>query len=297
MTRILVTGKQGQVGFELLRSLSVLGEVIAVGRDECDLADEHAVAALLDKYAPDVIVNPAAYTAVDRAETEREMAFAINATAPAVMAAAAVKSGALLVHFSTDYVYDGDKAGAYLESDDTGPRSVYGQSKLAGEQAIAASGARHLIFRTSWVFGAHGNNFAKTMLRLAGERESLKVVADQFGAPTAASVIADVTAQVIGQYLHAKSTDAFPYGIYHLAAAGETNWRDYAVEVVDQARALGAALKLKASDIEPIPTSGYPLPAPRPANSRLSTDKLRDTFGLALPEWRDTLQRTLQLML
>lgn len=297
MTRILVTGKQGQVGFELLRSLSVLGEVIAVGRDECDLADEHAVAALLDKYAPDVIVNPAAYTAVDRAETERDLAFAINATAPAVMAAAAVKSGALLVHFSTDYVYDGDKAGAYLESDATGPRSVYGQSKLAGEQAIAASGARHLIFRTSWVFGAHGNNFAKTMLRLAGERESLKVVADQFGAPTAASVIADVTAQVVGQYLHAKSTDAFPYGIYHLAAAGETNWRDYAVEVVDQARALGAALKLKASDIEPIPTSGYPLPAPRPANSRLSTDKLRDTFGLALPEWRDTLQRTLQLMI
>ncbi|WP_283151039.1 dTDP-4-dehydrorhamnose reductase [Silvimonas soli] len=297
MTRILVTGKQGQVGFELLRSLSVLGEVIAVGRDECDLADEHAVAALLDRYAPDVIVNPAAYTAVDRAETERELAFAINATAPAVMAAAAVKSGALLVHFSTDYVYDGDKAGAYLESDATGPRSVYGQSKLAGEQAIAASGARHLIFRTSWVFGAHGNNFAKTMLRLAGERESLKVVADQFGAPTAASVIADVAAQVVGQYLHAKSTDAFPYGIYHLAAAGETNWRDYAVEVVDQARALGAALKLKASDIEPIPTSGYPLPAPRPANSRLSTDKLRTTFGLALPEWRDTLQRTLQLMI
>lgn len=297
MIRILVTGRHGQVGFELQRSLAVLGEVIAVGREDCDLSDPAAIEEMLARVKPQVIVNPAAYTAVDRAETERDQAFAINATAPRVLAEAAARSGALLVHYSTDYVFDGDKSTAYSESDVPQPRSVYGQSKLAGEAAIIASGAQYVIFRTSWLYGAYGNNFARTILRLAARRESLKIVADQFGAPTPASMVADITAQVLGIWLKTKSPATFPFGVYHLAAAGETSWHDYATTVLTLAKEYGMQLRLDAQSIEPIPTAGYPLPAPRPANSRLSTSKLNKTFGLVAPDWREPLAYTLKLMI
>ncbi|KAF0812331.1 dTDP-4-dehydrorhamnose reductase [Andreprevotia sp. IGB-42] len=296
MKTILVTGKLGQVGFELQRSLAVLGQVVAVDRDECDLTDVTAIGALLDRVRPDIIVNPAAHTAVDKAESEPALAEAINAAAPQVLAQWAAQHQALLVHYSTDYVFDGSQPGWYAETDSPNPQSVYGKTKLAGELAIQASGCRHLIFRTSWVFGAHGGNFAKTMLRLAREREELKVVADQHGAPTSAALLADVTAQVLAQYLHAKNPADFPFGLYHLVAAGRTSWHEYAQAVVGEALARGIALKLDQSAILPIPTSAYPLPAPRPANSGLSTDKLRSTFGLTLPEWQQGLAHVMQLI-
>ena len=198
--KILLTGKNGQVGFELQRALAPLGEVVAVDQHECDLSNPDAIRQLVAKVAPQVIINPAAYTAVDKAESEQQLAQAINGTAPGVFGEEAARLGALVIHYSTDYVFDGCASGAYLESDTPNPQSVYGKTKLAGEKALQASGADHLIFRTSWVFGAHGANFAKTMLRLAAEREGLKIVADQFGAPTSAALLADVTAQVLGQY-------------------------------------------------------------------------------------------------
>ncbi len=294
--KFLLTGKNGQVGFELQRALAPLGEVVAVDRSACDLADPDAIRALIARLRPDVIVNPAAYTAVDRAESDETAAHAINAIAPGVIGEAARAIGAVVVHYSTDYVFDGTGEGAYRESDTPNPQSVYGRTKLAGEQALQASGADHLIFRTSWVFGAHGGNFAKTMLRLASERDVLKVVADQYGAPTPAALLADATAQVLGR-LQREGRNGFPFGLYHLVADGVTTWHAYAQAVVSAAAAAGKPLKIAAADIEAIPTSAYPVPAPRPANSRLNTDQFRQAFGLRLPPWEEGLAHVLQQLL
>lgn len=291
--KILLTGKNGQLGFELQRSLAPLGAVIAVDSDDCDLADAQALRELVRGVRPDIIVNPAAYTAVDKAETEAEFVRTINSDAPGVLGEEAERLGALVVHYSTDYVFDGGKDGAYLECDDTHPQSVYGLTKRDGERALQAATARHLIFRTSWVVGAHGQNFAKIMLRLASERESLSVVADQWGAPTSAALLADVTAQVIAQWRLADA-ERFPYGLYHVVAAGETNWYDYARFVLAKAQHAGKSLKVSSADIKAITTADYPTPAKRPANSRLDTQKFRDTFALELPHWQSGVSHVLQ---
>ncbi|WP_239292774.1 dTDP-4-dehydrorhamnose reductase [Candidatus Nitrotoga sp. 1052] len=286
---ILLFGKNGQVGFELQRALSPFGLVHAFGRQDCDLANLSQVREIVRQLRPDIIVNASAYTAVDKAESEPQIAYLINATVPSVLAEEAASIGALIVHYSTDYVFDGMQSGWYVEDDIPNPQSVYGTSKLAGENGIAAAGCRNLIFRTSWVFGAHGGNFAKTILRLAKERESLRVIADQHGAPTSAHLIADVTAQVIVRYWNEVNRESFPYGIYHLVAAGETTWYEYAKYVIAYAEKTGIALRLKSSAIEAIPSIDYPLPAPRPSNSKLNSGKLRKTFGLILPDWHQDM--------
>lgn len=294
--RILLTGKHGQVGFELQRALSPFGEVIAVGHAECDIADASALSTLVQSVKPDLIINAAAYTAVDKAESEPELARAVNAVAPGVLGEEAVKLGAWVVHYSTDYVFDGTKPSAYTEEDITTPLNVYGRTKRDGEIALQTSGAQHLIFRTSWMVGAHGGNFAKTILRLALERESLNVVADQYGAPTSAALVADVTALLVRQTQREGLRD-FPFGLYHLVASGETTWCDYARFVVSEARTLGKALKLSPDSIYAIPSSAYPLPAKRPANSRLDTGKLRGCFDVALPDWHGDVRQILRQML
>lgn len=281
--KILLTGKNGQVGFELQRALAPLGEVVVVDLADCDLSNPDAIRRLVAEVKPQVIINPAAYTAVDKAEAEPALARAINGTAPGVFGEEAARLGALVIHYSTDYVFDGSKPGAYLESDAPNPQSVYGQTKLAGEQALQASGADCLIFRTSWVFGAHGGNFAKTMLRLAQERDELKVIADQIGAPTGADLIADVTAAA----LHAVLQQPGLGGLYHLAAAGETSWHGYARFVIAQAAEAGWPLRVQAEQVQAIPTSAYPTPARRPHNSRLALDHLQRAFGLTLPAWQE----------
>ncbi|MCD2176180.1 dTDP-4-dehydrorhamnose reductase [Rhizobium sp. C4] len=293
--RLLLTGKNGQVGFELQRAIAPLGEVAALDRTVCDLENEASIREAVRQFKPDVIVNPAAYTAVDKAEGEESRAHAINARAPAILGEEATRLGALVVHYSTDYVFDGTAKSYYRETDRTGPQSVYGKTKLAGEEALAATGARHIVFRTSWVFGAHGANFAKTMLRLARERETLSVVADQTGAPTSAALIADVSAYVIRQLAATKTADFD--GIYHLVASGETNWHAYASHVIEYARAKGHATKVAADTIRAIATADYPTPAKRPANSRLDTRKLRDAFGLTLPDWKVGVDRVLEQIL
>jgi dTDP-4-dehydrorhamnose reductase len=294
--KLLVTGKNGQVGFELTRALSVLGEVIAVDRRTCDMADAEAIRAMVRQVQPDVIVNAAAYTAVDKAESEKQLASAINAVAPGVLGEEAAKLDALVVHYSTDYVFNGSKSGAYTENDTADPQSAYGQSKLDGERALIKANRKHLILRTSWVYGAHGGNFAKTMLRLAADREKLTVVADQFGAPTSAAVMADLTAQLVGRYAR-EGAKKFPYGVYHAVNSGETHWCDYARFVVGTAIAAGKPLKATPDNITPITTAQYPTPAKRPANSRLDTKKFRNTFGLRLPPWQESLQHVLQQIL
>lgn len=283
---ILVTGSNGQVGFELRRSLAPLGNVVALDRAACDLSKPDSLREVVRHVRPDVIVNPAAYTAVDKAETESDLAFAVNGVAPGVLAEEARALGSLLVHYSTDYVFAGTGDTPYVETDAVGPLSVYGKSKLAGEQAIAEVGGASIVLRTCWVAGAHGGNFAKTMLKLGRERDALRVIADQFGAPTTASLIAEVTANIVGRaWLHGDRA-AFATGVYHLAAAGETSWHGYATEVLQYAARKGVELKVDPAAIEAIPATAYPLPAPRPANSRLSTRKLRETFDIYLPEWQ-----------
>lgn len=288
--RILLLGSEGQVGWELQRALAPLGVLVAGDRRECDLADADALRRFVAQADPQIIVNAGAYTAVDKAEQDEDTARRVNADALALLGAEAKSRSALLVHYSTDYVFDGSKAGAYLESDGTNPLSVYGRTKLLGEQAIVASGCRHLIFRTSWVFAARGGNFAKTMLRLAAERTSLNVIADQHGAPTAAELLADVTAHAIRE-VQAQRVEG---GLYHLAAGGETTWFGYARYVIEQALSLGLSLKAGPDAVQPIPTSAYPLPAQRPANSRLCTDKLQAAFGLYLPPWQYHVRRMLE---
>lgn len=289
--RILLLGKDGQVGWELQRSLSPLGSVLALGRAQCDLSDLGKLKQVLDEYKPQLIVNAAAYTAVDKAETEVELARTLNSEVPALLAAAAKTANAWLVHYSTDYVFDGTKDGVYAEDDTPSPLSVYGQTKLEGEQHIVQSGCKHVILRTSWVFSAHGANFAKTMLRLAAERSELKVIDDQYGAPTSAELIADVTALCIARLT--QSDDAALQGIYHLTAAGVTTWHGYAQYVIAQAMHSGQTLKCLPSAVLAISSSEYSLPAKRPHNSRLATDKLQAAFGLELPPWTYHVQRML----
>lgn len=291
--RLLLTGKNGQLGFELQRALGPLGEVIALDQAGCDLRNPDAIRALVRTIRPDFIINPAAYTAVDRAESDADAAFAVNATAVGILGEEAARIDACVVHYSTDYVFSGDKAGAYSEDDIPDPQSVYGQSKLAGERALQASGARSLILRTSWVVGAHGENFAKTMLRLAATRDTLNVVSDQFGAPTSAALLADITAHLVRQ-VQRDTPAAFPFGLYHLAAAGETNWHEYACVVIDAAIKAGRALKLAPDQILPILAAAYPTAARRPPNSRLDTQKLRTSFNLTLPHWREGISHVLQ---
>lgn len=294
--RIALLGAQGQLGHALAQALPALGQVKAFGRAQADLTQPAALRQLLDQHQPQLIVNAAAYTAVDKAQSEPGLAQAINAQAPAALAQWAASHAAVLVHYSTDYVFDGHATRPYTEADAPAPASVYGQSKWAGERAVQAAGGRHLVFRTSWVVGAHGGNFLKTMLRLAMERDSLRVVADQHGAPTATDLIAHTTVQALQQMranLAASSTpnvwapvDDPRWGLYHLAASGHTTWHAYACHVVARAQARGWPLRASAERIQAIRTDEYPLPAPRPANSRLDTQRLQSRFGLAMPDWR-----------
>ncbi len=288
---ILLLGKGGQVGWELQRSLAVLGNLTALDFDSTehcgDFANPVGIADTVRALRPDVIVNAAAHTAVDKAESEPELARLLNATTPGVLAQEAARLGALLVHYSTDYVFDGSGTRPWVETDTPAPLSVYGRTKLEGEQRIAQSGAQHLILRTSWVYAARGGNFAKTILRLAQERERLTVIDDQWGAPTGADLLADVTAHAI-RHLHRQPQDA---GLYHVAAAGETNWNLYAKYVLVQAMKALPAIKIKATDVMPVPTSAFPTPAVRPHNSRMNTRKLQTTFGLTLPHWQQGVAR------
>ena len=289
--KLLLLGGNGQVGRELRRSLARLGELVVATRDgvdadiALDLDAPVALAAMVRDIAADVVVNAAAYTAVDKAETDAEAAFRINAEAPAAIAAACAGSGALLVHYSTDYVFDGSASRPYREDDATAPLGVYGASKLAGEQAIRASGARHAILRTAWVYAAHGRNFLLTMLRLANERDELRVVADQVGAPTPAAWIADATADVIRHGV----VDA---GTWHLVAEGQASWHGFAEAIMDEAHALG--MLARKPSVLPITTADFPTPAKRPAYSVLDTTRLRDDFGIVPPDWRDSLRATLR---
>jgi dTDP-4-dehydrorhamnose reductase len=297
--KILLLGCNGQVGWELQRSLQPLGEVLACdfdtsGEYRADFLRPADVAALVARLAPQVIVNAAAHTAVDKAESEPELARLINATTPCAIAEAAQKLGALLVHYSTDYVYDGSGSAPRTETALTGPLSVYGSTKLEGEDLIRASGARHVILRTSWVYAARGNNFIKTMLRLAAERDALSVIDDQIGAPTGADLLADVTAQVIAKITADAHGGKALGGTFHCVAAGETSWFDYARFVIEWARAQGQPVKVAPDGVRPVPTSAYPTPAARPLNSRLSTAKLRETFSLDLPDWRVGVERMLR---
>ncbi|MCV2422804.1 dTDP-4-dehydrorhamnose reductase [Paucibacter sp. DJ2R-2] len=290
MTRILLLGKNGQVGWELQRALSPLGELIALDRhDGGDLTDSAALSATVRRIAPQLIVNAAAYTAVDKAESDSSTAQQINATAPGLLADEAARLGALLVHYSTDYVFDGSGDQARDEAAATAPLSVYGASKLAGEEAIRASGCQHLILRTSWVYAARGANFAKTMLRLAAEREQLSVISDQIGAPTGADLLADLCAHMARATLR----DPSLAGTYHAVAAGATSWYAYACHVIEFARARGTALRVAPDQVQAIPTEAYPTPARRPLNSRLATDKLQQAFGLRLPHWQQGVERML----
>jgi len=291
--KILLFGRSGQVGWELQRALAPLGELSALDSDEADFAAPESLAAVVRNVRPDVIVNAAAHTAVDRAEAEPALARRINAEAPAVLAREAASAGAWLVHYSTDYVFDGSGDTAWSEDAPTGPRNVYGTTKLEGEIAIRASGARHLLFRTSWVYGTRGGNFARTMLRLAGERDRLAVIDDQIGAPTGAELIADVTAHAI----RAVVAGAAPGGTYHLAAAGETSWHGYACRVIETARAAGAPVKVAREAIAAVPSSEFKTAAARPGNSRLDTTKLRRAFGLTLPPWQAGVDRMLAELL
>ena len=285
---ILLTGRSGQVGWELARALLPLGRIHACGRAELDLADAAALRRGLEALRPDAIVNAAAYTAVDLAEQEPERAEAINAAAPAVLAQWAAAHGALLVHYSTDYVFDGAKAAPYVETDPTHPLGAYGRSKLAGETAIRAAGCDHLVFRTSWVYAARGANFLRTILRLAAEREELRVVDDQIGAPTWARLIAEATAHALRQALQERRSGRFAGGVFHLAAGGETSWYGFARAIVE------GRPGLRVKTVRPIATAEYPTPARRPSNSRLDTGAFRARFGLELPDWREGLRLCLE---
>jgi dTDP-4-dehydrorhamnose reductase len=277
--RILITGKNGQVGTELSRRYESHPGVVLTGRDECDLGSEASIRGAVRRVKPTVIINAGAYTAVDQAEKERPLCFAINAAAPLVLAEEAARLDALLIHYSTDYVFDGTKSGPYVESDPIHPLSVYGESKAAGEAAIAETGCKYLILRTSWVYGAHGKNFLRTMLRLGADRPELRVVDDQLGAPTSAAAIAEATARLVG------AAPGAP-GIYHMTAAGSTSWYGFAC-------AIFSAVGPPSPRMQPIPSSDYPTPARRPANSVLANEKFAHTFGFRLPSWQQQLDQVL----
>ncbi|CAJ0690678.1 dTDP-4-dehydrorhamnose reductase [Ralstonia mannitolilytica] len=290
---LLLTGCNGQLGFELQRRLAVLGRVIALDRVAGNLAHPAALRKTLREVHPDVIVNAAGYTDVERAETEADQAFAVNALAVSLLAEEAKAMGSLLVHYSTDYVFDGRNSNPYLEVDAANPLSTYGKSKLAGDLAIAQSGARALVFRTGWVAGAHGSNFAKTILQLGQERDVLRVIADRIGGPTTADLIADVTTDLVARYWQLDDRQSFPFGLYHVAATGQASWYDYAVEVLANAQERGIALKAGPERVVPISAADYPAVAQRPAYSCLDTSKLRQTFGIGLPDWKTGLRRLL----
>jgi len=292
--KLLLLGKGGQVGWELQRSLAPLGELVALDFDSTDYSADFSqpeqVAETVRRLRPDVIVNAAAHTAVDKAEAEPDLARKLNATTPGLVAQVAQELGALMVHYSTDYVFDGSGSTPWRETDPTGPLSVYGQTKLEGEQLVAQHCSRHLIFRTSWVYAARGGNFAKTMLRLAKDREQLTVIDDQFGAPTGAELLADVTAHAVRATLH----DPTKTGLYHAVASGETNWHGYACYVLALAHQAGISLKAGLNAVKAVPTSAFPTPAKRPCNSRLDTTKLQTAFGLRLPHWEKGVERMLR---
>jgi dTDP-4-dehydrorhamnose reductase len=292
--KILLLGKNGQVGWELQRSLAPLGDVIALDFDSpapwtADFSKPESLAATVRAIKPDIIVNAAAHTAVDKAESEPDFARALNATSPAVLAREAAASGAWLMHYSTDYVFDGSGTTPWSEDSATGPLSIYGVTKLEGEEAIRASGCKHLIFRTSWVYAARGGNFAKTMLKLAKERDRLTVIDDQIGSPTGADLLADITAHALRSARLAPALS----GTYHLVANGETSWHGYARHVIDFARAAGQPIKVADDAIVPVPTSAFPTPAKRPANSRMDTRKLCSAFDVTLPSWQSGVDRML----
>jgi len=293
--KILVLGPNGQVGWELQRSLAPLGQILALARQGedglCgDLADPESLAASIKALSPDVIVNAAAHTNVDQAEKEPDLSESINARAPGVMAREARRLGSLLVHYSTDYVFDGSGVRPWREDDIPDPKNVYGRTKLKGEEAVRESDCRHLIFRTSWVYAGRGKNFIHTMLKLATERPSLRVINDQFGAPTGAELIADVTAHAI----RAAQKDQSLAGVYHLAATGQTSWWDYARLVMEEGRQAGLELKANADSVEPVASEEFSTPASRPKNSRLDTSKLQETFSIHLPRWEDGVRRCIQ---
>ncbi|WP_055048473.1 dTDP-4-dehydrorhamnose reductase [Devosia sp. A16] len=292
--RLLILGRDGQVGTALTQVLAPLGEIVAFGRDGADLSQPGKLRALVESVEPHIIVNAGAYTAVDKAENEADLARVVNADAPAALAAAAVACGAWLIHYSTDYVFDGRKPAPYVEDDETQPLNVYGETKRAGEVSISESGARHLIFRTSWVHAPGRNSFAAKILSLAQSREELKVIDDQVGAPTSARLIAEITRRAIEQIDRGRPLDN---GTYHLSAAGETSWHGYARYVVDAALQHGLPLRTSLERIVPVPSAEFPSPARRPHNSRLSTYKLRRALGIDLPDWPADLQGTLDSLL
>ncbi len=290
MQKILIIGRQGQVAWELQRTLASLGHITVCGSQELDLANPDMIRTQVRSIQPDIIVNAAAYTAVDKAETESELCTSINAIAPGILAELARESQALLVHYSTDYVFDGTKVGAYLETDPTNPLSVYGASKLAGEQAIIQVDCPHLIFRTTWVYGNRGKNFLLTILRLAAQTQELKIVADQIGSPTWSRSISEATAQIIAQCRHNHSSVK---GLYNLSAAGATSWHGFANQIVDRSRSINPELALSIEQILPIPATDYPTPAQRPANSLLDNSKILADFGVQLPDWKVSLEQCL----
>ena len=294
--KILITGCNGQVGLELNRSLSLIGDVIALDRASFDLSNPDSIRENIRRIHPSVILNPAAYTAVDKAESDENMAKAVNSFAPSIIGEEAQKISALVIHYSTDYVFDGNKNEPYNESDKVNPLGVYGRTKLDGEIALAESGANHVILRTSWVYGAHGKNFIKTILRLAAERQELRIVADQLGAPTSAALLADASAHIVSRYLR-DDGDTFPCGLYHFAASGETTWHYLAQYVVEKAIAVNCKLQVAPDRILPIKTQEYPTPAARPANSRLDTTKFCKAFDLQLPDWTHGVDQVLDLLL
>jgi len=288
--KILLLGRGGQVGWELCRSLMPLGIVTALDRTQCDLSDPDLIPGIIRENQPEIIVNAAAYTAVDKAEDEEELATVVNGTSVKVLAEEAQKMNALLVHYSTDYVFDGTKSGAYTESDTPNPVNAYGRSKLHGENAIIESGCEYLVFRTSWVYAARGNNFLKTMLRLARERNELRIVADQYGAPTWSRNIADVTSQVLHAVQQQRRTGGTRSSIYHLSAGGITTWHGFAAAVIEHARKHAASDSIITQRVLPIATEDYPLPARRPRNSQLDSGALARHYGLRMPEWHDAVE-------
>jgi dTDP-4-dehydrorhamnose reductase len=293
----MVTGRYGQVGWELLRSLAPLGQVIGCERRDADLSQPGTLREAVARWQPDVVVNAAAYTMVDKAEQEEELASVVNGAAVGALAEAARAAGALFIHYSTDYVFDGSKQGPYVESDATNPLNAYGRSKLAGEHAVRAAGGDWLVLRTSWVYGARGKNFLRTMLRLAAERETLNVVADQFGAPTSARMIADTTAHVISRALAERRTGKFDSGIFHLTASGATSWHCFASKIVDAARAALPAGAIAVQNVKPIPAADYPTPARRPGNSLLDNTRLEQRFEICRQSWQDAAQCVLDEVL
>ena len=289
--KILLFGANGQVGWELQRSLAVLGQMKTYDRNTLDIGNFKILRSCVRDYKPEIIVNAAAYTSVDKAESERDKALRINAEAVAVLADEAKKLNACLIHFSTDYVFDGRKLNAYQEIDKTNPQSVYGKTKLQGEEAIKESECNHLIFRTSWIYAIRGSNFAKNIIRLAKEKDELKVVNDQFGVPTSAELVADITALCLNQIAQENILIQNVNGTYHLTPSGKTSWYGVAQYVISESLRLGASFLAKPENVIPISTSDFPSPAKRPHNSQLNTQKLRDTFNLYLPPWQTHVKR------